>query len=403
MYELESITKSALSSSKVKNKLMKFWATFASQVDVPMDMKRTDGYWLSLDDVLEDTVLDTQTLIKDLFQKQHLNDYVLNEVETSQREQYLSITLSDLLNTFNNEDLYGLRQFNVKESRVGSIAFDMMDKGSLFMPIELGYTVEQGPELIITSGRHRTFALLSIFSVLEDWEDLMVTVKVTRFNSQSELAYYIQAANGSRAMSTVEQTMLWYNEHNLDATDSNSLFVPCKQSLSAFNKACGQLFALVVPESEVVDLQQTTLGKVGQSFAGKLRSRLDKKARVFLKDPGVAYEIATSAVNTFIDNYEAFRSMVKTVETTKDGESIYYNFARKYNIVAEELSKAIASAYEEALTEKVLSREQALAQKKAQTKVKSTDRKKASIEETLALLKQHGVAIGDVDINELVA
>lgn len=400
MYDTDLITEEALSSSKVQNKLMKFWATFAKQVSVPMDIQQ--NYWLSLDDLEEKTVFNSGDLVGDLFQKVHVTDEVNFEPQNDLREQYAYVTLSDLLDTGNTEDLYGLRQFSVKPSRVGSIAYDLMDSGCLHIPIELGYTVENGiDQLIIVSGRHRAFALASIFSKLERWGDLEVVVKIIRFNTQTELANYIQAANGSRAMSTVEQTMIWFNQHNLDATNEDTLFDLCPQGLAMFNKACGQLFAL---QLNGLDLQPTTLGRIGTSFAGKFRNKLDKNVRVFLKDPAIASEIANTAVSTFESNLEAFRQMVKVEHKDTEGNTVNsYNFARKYNIVGDQLASAIAKEYEQQFSDKLIAKQSELDAKKKTSAAKAVTRKKDSINETLELLRKHGVDVGEVDIDELIA
>lgn len=405
MYDVDQLIKTATKSSKVTNKLMKFWATFAKQSEVPIDVSKE--YWMSIDDIHEKTVFTSVDLVTELFQTNINEDDINISLDTYKREQYLRVSLEDLLTTEDAELFYGLRQFNVIPSRVATLIGGIIDDGRLHLPIEVGYARGEEDNLVVVSGRHRLFALASILSVIDGWKTIDVCVRVIRFNTTIDLVNYIQAANGSRSMSTSERTMLWYTEQGLDANDTSTMFDPCSKALANFRKACSLYFTNELEGHDDVQLKPATLGAIGSSFAVKFKEHLNTLTRPLLKDPEIAKEIAETALSTFIDNYHTFSDMVKVTE--KETGKVSYNFARKYSVIAAELAKVIYNAFEEQLNECVSEKAAAkeakaieAAKAKEVRQQKAADSKRRQVEDVMNLLRSKGVSVDNVDIEELV-
>lgn len=378
MYNVDAIVKSALSTPKVANKLMKYWATFAKSHEIPMDLK--ENYWLT-DSAIFDNNDDILSLVPYLF----LN----NCVGTTG-----SFTLSDLIDTDKNEDYYGLRQFNVIPSRVGSLVFSILDERKLYEPIELGY-VDDPETPIIVSGRHRLFALVSIFSKVEGWENLSVPVSMQQYATVQELTKVIEMKNGSRAMSSEEKLVLWYGSQGLDSLNEEDLFQPCKESLAAFNKACTLYFTNELEENTEINLQPSTLGKIGNSFAGKFRSALPTNIRKFLKNQNIAHEVASCAVDTLVDNWSDLHGLCREIKLDNEGkEVVTYNVARNgYNKIGQYLADGLATIFIEQLKDKAKDDAQQKELKRQAAELKAKERQQQELEKARALLQSMGATV----------
>lgn len=402
MANIREVVKSALGDKQVKNKLMKYWATFCKATGAHMDLKQE--HWIELDSICDKTNYHDGTLLDALVQPKTCELYeayqaILDESQYP-TEYYEVIDMETLVQAAEQEEAYGFRQFNVISPKVCGLVKDIIDNQRMYKPIELGYIGQLGDEpenLIIVSGRHRATALVTLMAPIENWEQLQLTVKLHRFDSRDEISKYIEIENGSRTMTGEEKAVLWYGARNLNTFDMDDIFEPCKVAVSNFNRACSIFFTNELEKSDVVDVNPATAGRLGSSFSTAFRAALSAPTRKFIKDVNVAQEVAQAALTALVTNWAQLKQLSRVEHKDADGKTIIsLSPARKYRLISKELASAVADAFKTQLEEKETIES---AEKKAKAHVaaeKAAEKQRKELDKALVMLKKMGVKT-DID------
>lgn len=426
VYNFDKIRTDVYSRKTSFNLVGKFWAKFCQAHDeVPMRMFSDEGdvneYWLTLDDIMTKTDgdLDETNLVNYLLQPQfqdfdetelaqltyvspwsELNSTVIRGF--SDNEGLVAVKLGELINSFHNDDMYKLRQFDVINTKVVSLLDKIVKAHRLYEPIELAF-IDDIYNPVFLSGRHRANAICCLFSYIENWEELEIYVKLHKFNTCAELAAHIESRNGSRAMSSQERTNLWFATQGYDISESDTIFEACKKGVAVLPKVMNAYFVTALDaEKDKLSITETTCGLMGQKVASYVKTLLPANLRKFLKDPESAKAIADTCLDTIVENWDELRRLCEIKQVDKNGETVVsYNVSRNLNKIAKPVAIEVVHAFKDSLenrqNELEAKREKARAAKLEKSKASKQDRLRASIE----LLKSEGL-ISEDQLNSFI-
>lgn len=404
-YNIEQIVEGFYNKTTCSNRAAKFWATFAKAHEVDIEVFDEEGnaneYWMILDDIIDTNELDESNLVDYLIQPQfkdldeHSYDYVGGE-------SIVVVSLNQLMEAFDNEDQYKLRQFEITPTRVHRITDEVIKHSRLFEPIELAYVNNVEQDLldvnpVILSGRHRAVALITLFRKIKDWNELQLYVKVRRFNTESELAQHIQSRNGSRGMTEQEKTGLWFAGSGTDPHDNEEVFSRVAEGLAVLPKVFETYFINVLDEEDL-GITRATAGLLGKKIASNLKSKkvLSSKVTKFLKVPETAKRIAETAEAAIVDNWNVLKDRCKVVQTDDEGNQVVtFNISRNIDKIAVPVARQLGEAFQQELEESLVKSEAEREAKARKRKETAAQKEQQKLSDAIKILKEAGIPVDD--------
>ena len=406
-YSISSIVESFFEKDTAVKRLQKYWINFCKAHKIDMAIYTEEGnlasYWITMDDLMAGEVdLDESNLVNYLLQDQYINgDTPVDSFDihlNAGNETVRRTNLAGFLEALENECQYDVRQFEVTPSRVHGLVDKIIAVGNLYEPIELGYTGNKPP--IFLSGRHRACALMTIFSVIENYLDLQLHVKVTRFKSEEQLIECIETRNGSRSMTQQEKGFLALAKKGIDPNDTDQIFEDVTSGLTALPRVFEAYFMNTL-DTATLGITTSTAGAIGRKVAALLKGKynnanvLEPKTRLFLKDPTIVREIAETAVEDGFENpknWEVLKGRCKVETTDDEGNKSYsFNISRNVDKIATPLALELAKEFQHQLDDALVQLEAKKEARAKKQKATDAERKAKKVQEAMKLLASQGI------------
>ena len=175
-----------------------------------------------------------------------------------------------------------LVQFEVSTTRVekflGDVSLGLLKTLTLLEPL----LVLNLPEdvFIVGGGRHRLTGLLTLYKVIEGWQDINVAVRTRDVSTVDEAVQLIKASNGSRAMTTTEVAQLTAATRGISVVRSPEEILEQLANRSTLTdyKNVGMLYFVAKgnASTELSGNTGDTMGKVANAIIAKLATRLNQ-------------------------------------------------------------------------------------------------------------------------------
>jgi hypothetical protein len=174
-----------------------------------------------------------------------------------------------------------LVQFEVNPARVekflGDAQMGLLKVFTLLEPL----LVLNLPEdvFIVGGGRHRLTGFLTLYKVIEGWEDINIAVRTRDVATIDEAVHLITASNGSRAMSSTEVAQLKAATRGISVVRSPEEILEQlanRETLTDYKNIAMLYFVAKGNASPVLSGNTgDTMGKLGNNIIAKIASRLN--------------------------------------------------------------------------------------------------------------------------------
>jgi hypothetical protein len=262
-----------------------------------------------------------------------------------------------------------LVQFDVISSRVDAFLTEpkmgLIATHTLYEPI-LVVELPDG-NAIIGGGRHRATGLLTLYKLIEGWQDISVACVVRQVNSIDEAVNVITASNGSRTMTATEKAQLTSARRGITVVRSADEIVEQLNNLTAAadHKNVAMLYYVTRGQDELTGITNDTLGKIGNAVVGKLIKSINTlgkgaalKVLNFKGGDGnkVARLLIEYSFDVMVETWDALLDSIK--EPIKDrksggnrvdefGEVVYsINVARNTASIADDVAESVFAELE---------------------------------------------------------
>lgn len=265
-----------------------------------------------------------------------------------------------------------LVQFDVIHSRVDAFLCEpkmgLIATHTLYEPL-LIIELPDG-NVILGGGRHRTTGILTLYKLIEGWENISVACVVRQVSSIDEAVNVITASNGSRTMTATEKAQLTSARRGITVVRSADEIVEQLANLSAAadHKNVAMLYFVTRGQEELTGITNDTLGKIGNAVVGKLIKSINTlgkgaalKVLNFKGGDGnkVAKLLIEYSFDVMVEIWDALLDSIK--EPIKDrksggnrvdenGEVVYsINVARNTASIAEDVAESVFTELEQKL------------------------------------------------------
>ena len=262
-----------------------------------------------------------------------------------------------------------LVQFDVISSRVDSFLTDtklgLIATHTLYEPLLIIELPDGNP--ILGGGRHRTTGLLTLYKLIEGWENISVACVVRPVASIDEAVNVITASNGSRTMTATEKAQLTSARRGITVVRSADEIIEQLDKLTAAadHKNVAMLYFVTRAQDELTGVTNDTMGKIGNAVVGKLIKSINTlgkgaalKVLNFKGSDGnkVARLLIEYSFDVMVETWDALLDSIK--EPIKDrksggnrvdenGEVVYsINVARNTSSIAEDVAESVFAELE---------------------------------------------------------
>lgn len=282
----------------------------------------------------------------------------LYQADTNEMQRLFYVTFGELIDSLGDEQS---NQFDVSDTLVYKFltaapnGFLLTD--TLLEDIHVGYLKEnidaesklpyEGVLPVVVSGRHRLVGILTAFHLAgydvnsEAFRNIAVRVTPFAFQNWEEIARAIETRNGSRSMTPSERKNVRVQLEGVDPSSLSSIVhYATEGGVGRLSTAFDLGLIQAMKESEEAlpaDLKDTTIGRIGSSFASAFKSSATPQVKKFLDSPEFVKNLLDAAAN----------ELPKVIDTfTRKGVS---NYARESTAIARALATVITERIDKEL------------------------------------------------------